>query len=632
MPDRTLRKDRGKHAEGEIRVVASGGVPGALAYPRESSPVPRRAYDVGDPWVALLDDFPRWAEEYLKIDTKGGDGVGGLAPFRLNFAQRYIHEKVMEQARAGRPIRVVTPKARQEGVSTYAEGLGFYLGYARDHQTAAVIAHDEDAVKNIFRKSSVYYDHLPDDMQLKTKYSNRTMLEYKEPHGSRMIVSVCGSGARLGQSYTIHFLHVSEISIWGVKMRNPEEAWDALMGAVPDNRMSVIIAESSAQGRDNLLYPLVTSALRPESEFEVVFLPWYIDPSYQTSPGDDFVATHEEKVLRKRVFEQEGRFHGYHLSDAQLYWRRVAIATKYRGNLESFTTYFPTFLSDCFAATDRGYFKGDTIEWYRRTTEEMSDSSNAHIQVGDMEQDEHGIFRFVEREGGSVTIYEHPKRDGEYALPADTSDGVPGGDAQYGVVIDRKNGNEVAHVHCRVSPSDFALILNRLGGYYNWARLAPERNRNPNVVFDLWHEYSYPNLHWMYDPEKPGGKASVPGWHTNRRTRPLMLERLREMVDEKLAGIRDPVTPDEMETFVYNTNEKNYQAAPNRRDDRVMAWAIGAAMLELDPIRAKREERKVEESRSEAFRRQLRKMRRQHKQLVGATDMVFGRSERWPMS
>ena len=60
----------------------------------------------------------KYIEEYLKIVDKSGD----LIDFKLNKAQRKIYSAIQEQARAGKPIRIIVLKARQLGITTFCQG------------------------------------------------------------------------------------------------------------------------------------------------------------------------------------------------------------------------------------------------------------------------------------------------------------------------------------------------------------------------------------------------------------------------------------------------------------------------------------------------------------------------------
>ena len=60
-------------------------------------------------------DFERYARDCLRIKTKDGD----ITPFRLNRAQRFLHDKLEEIRQRTGLVRALVLKGRQAGVSTY---------------------------------------------------------------------------------------------------------------------------------------------------------------------------------------------------------------------------------------------------------------------------------------------------------------------------------------------------------------------------------------------------------------------------------------------------------------------------------------------------------------------------------
>ena len=59
----------------------------------------------------LRDDFTHYSNKCLKIRSKSGE----ILPFKLNTAQRYIHDKVEQQRRETGKVRAIILKGRQQG-------------------------------------------------------------------------------------------------------------------------------------------------------------------------------------------------------------------------------------------------------------------------------------------------------------------------------------------------------------------------------------------------------------------------------------------------------------------------------------------------------------------------------------
>jgi len=89
--------------------------------------------------------------------------------------------------------------------------------------------------------------------------------------------------------------------------------------------------------------------------------------------------------------------------------------------------------------------------------------------------------------------------------------------------------------------------------------------------------------------------------------------------------------PEEMATFVYNHHDRNYQSAPGKHDDRIMAMAIALQLIDLTAVRGRKatEPKKVADS-SEWFRKRQRAYKERQNKGFGRPLMRLGRSERWP--
>ena len=71
--------------------------------------------------LRLRDDFEHYAVKCLKIVAKDG----ALVPLRLNRAQRAMHAAIERQLAETGKVRALILKGRQQGASTYVEGVNF---------------------------------------------------------------------------------------------------------------------------------------------------------------------------------------------------------------------------------------------------------------------------------------------------------------------------------------------------------------------------------------------------------------------------------------------------------------------------------------------------------------------------
>ena len=83
-----------------------------------------------------------------------------------------------------------------------------------------------------------------------------------------------------GRSFTFQFAHLSEVGFWGA-------AHDHALGvleAVPDAAGTEIVMESTANGVGGYWYNVCMAALRHESEYELIFYPWFDFSEYRREP------------------------------------------------------------------------------------------------------------------------------------------------------------------------------------------------------------------------------------------------------------------------------------------------------------------------------------------------------------
>jgi hypothetical protein len=70
----------------------------------------------------------------------------------------------------------------------------------------------------------------------------------------------------------------------------------------------------------------------------------------------------------------------------------------------------------------------------------------------------------------------------------------------------------------------------------------------------------------------------VPGFTTTQKSRPLILERLRDFIDNKVVTIRSIRLLEELRVFVWKNNKQ--QAMQGYNDDLVMCFSIGLYLRE----------------------------------------------------
>lgn len=255
---------------------------------------------------ALRDDYPIFAEKCLNIRTKEGK----IEPLLFNTAQRYIHDQAEDQKRRMGKVRKVIVKGRQQGCSTYVEGRAYHHTSLRPGQRAFILAHEQDATNNIFNMAERFYDKCPERLRPHAGSANAKEMHF-DVLDSGIHVGTAGTKG-VGRSQTIQFFHGSEVAYWPFA----ETHATGVMQAIPDMPGTEAWLESTAAGRGNYFHTQAEKARKGETDFELIFIPWFWQAEYRKPVSDGFNRSEEEMKLAAQ----------FNLTDEQLAWRRSKIA------------------------------------------------------------------------------------------------------------------------------------------------------------------------------------------------------------------------------------------------------------------------------------------------------------------
>jgi hypothetical protein len=149
-----------------------------------------------------------------------------------------------------------------------------------------------------------FHDHCPQEVRPETGTASAKELSFPGLD-SGYKVGTAGNKA-VGRSDTIQLFHRSEMAFWP----NAEEHSAGIGQAVAKVQGSEDIAESTANGIGGAFHSMWKAAERGDSEFECVFLPWYLHEEYSREPPKDW--------LPPQAFVDYGQH--YTLLPAQVYW------------------------------------------------------------------------------------------------------------------------------------------------------------------------------------------------------------------------------------------------------------------------------------------------------------------------
>lgn len=279
----------------------------------------------------LDEDFPFYAKYNLKIRTK----AGGIEPFILNDAQRRLNEFAEKQKSETGRIRILIPKARQEGCSTYIAGR-FYRNTTRNKgKSTFILSHLSDTTEKLFQMIERFQKYCPDPVRVTPDIANRRRMKFGSLE-SEYFVGTAGTDS-VGRGGTVQYLHASEAAYY------PENSdfSKGILQSVPDLPGTEVFIESTANGMDALFYVMCMDALQGKSEFRVFFIPWFWERAYRRALPEGFICT-EEEVRLKQVFS---------LDDEQIYWRRTKISSDFKGNIKDFMQEYPATVDEAFISS-----------------------------------------------------------------------------------------------------------------------------------------------------------------------------------------------------------------------------------------------------------------------------------------
>ena len=254
----------------------------------------------------LKDDFEHYSSRVLKIRTKSGK----VNPFTLNKAQQYIHACLEQQKKKTGKVRAIILKGRQQGASTYIGGRFYWQVTHRRGVRAFILTHEAESTSALFEMTERYHQHCNALVKPSTGASNAKELVF-DKLDSGYKLGTAGNKA-VGRGTTVQYFHGSEVAFWP----NAAEHAKGILQAVPDEKGTEVILESTANGIGNYYHQQWQKAEAGESEFQAIFVPWFWQDEYRKAVDDSFSLTDEEEELKRT----------YGLDNEQIQFRRFKIA------------------------------------------------------------------------------------------------------------------------------------------------------------------------------------------------------------------------------------------------------------------------------------------------------------------
>jgi hypothetical protein len=288
-----------------------------------------------DEIVKILRNLPLFASHFLNIRTKAGI----VAPFELNRAQIFLHEKLEQQLRDVGIVRAIILKGRQGGCSTYVQARFFHKVCTQVGKKAFILTHEAEATKNLFDMTKRYCDLMEPGVIPSPDTNSAKHLNFKALNSEYSVGTAGNKG--VGRSQTLQLLHASEVAYY----QNADEHSKGIFQSVSSEPGTEIIMESTANGMGGYFFNVWQSAISGESEYIPIFLPWYWQLEYTSACRKGEESLSEEEELLFSEHQENG------LLKEHLYWRRKKLfefSNDYETAREKFNVEYPFTASDAF--------------------------------------------------------------------------------------------------------------------------------------------------------------------------------------------------------------------------------------------------------------------------------------------
>lgn len=564
-------------------------------------------------------DFPFWAATFIKILSK--EPGEGEIPFRLSRPQRRFVEKLESMRTAGKPIRLILLKARQWGGSTTSQiymawlqlvhrvGLNSVIVSQTKKTSFAIKGMYDRALKDypvelLHKLGEAYNEREPkmvnvgqtgDYKQIPQRDCTITIASYEAPDALR------------GDAYAL--VHCSEVGLWSpTDKKSPDSVVRSACSGVLLRPYTMIIYESTANGTGNFFHTEYQSAKKGTSQFDYLFISWYDIDLYQMPiPDDELEAFAQslydnrlnENVMSKR--EEPGRY---------LWWLWNQGATLQgikwyiteRSGKDShavMASEYPTDDIEAFVHSGSMVFdryQVDLLSAGCMPPKAIGDVYASHDQGAKAFKD----VRFKKDNQGLLWIWQYPEIDedekiyGRYLVVVDIGGRSHNADWSVITVFDRlfmADGGKpevVAQWRGHCDHDILAWKAGQIASYYDDALLVIESNtlETRDKERDVDGDQSqfilnqlgdvYPNLYARSAPDDNivDGAPTKYGFHTNIRTKPVIISTLVKVVRESAYIERDERCLAELLQYEKKQNGA-YGAIKDAHDDILMTRAIG---------------------------------------------------------
>ena len=566
-------------------------------------------------------DFPFWAAMFIIIKYKGGsEGY-----FNLTLPQRKFVQMMEDMRKAGKPIRIILLKARQWGGSTTSQLYMMWLQLMhKKGLNSLIVAHQgsgSDEIKDMFDRA---LQHYPAELlhDLGEQYDNdEKKVEGVGKSGSiqRVIARDCkikiGTAERpdgcRGGDYSL--VHLSEVGLWrATEGKKPEDIVRSACSGVLLKPYTMIVYESTANGAGNFFHREYVDAKDGKSQFTPLFISWFEIELY-TLP---FASDEERNKFAQSLYEnrlcenapsvrEESGSYIWYLWNCGATLEAIHWYTEERRKYNDhgkMASEYPSDDMEAFVNSGNRVFDMYQLNDMRRCCKPPKYIGEV-VANGDTGKEAMLNTHFVKDAQGLLAVWQLPEQEDEdtivtnrYLVVVDIGGRWQKADYSVIAVFDRiymtdDEGKPVIVAQWRghIDMDKLAWKATQIACFYHNAKLVIESNTLEthdqarqvdgdqslyilNLIADV-----YPNLYARSNNAEDkikDGMETTYGFHTNTKTKPIIISTLINAIRDKLYIERDENAIDEMANYERKQNGA-FGAIDGCHDDILMTRAIG---------------------------------------------------------
>jgi len=430
---------------------------------------------------------------------------------------------------------VIVNKPRQCGISTVTAGICLWYAVFHPNKEIAIVSiNDKEAMYFLNERVRFLYENMPPWLVGKLTKSTEHLLKFD--NGSWIEALATTKRALRGRTPSIAVIDEIAHNQFADEMMT-----SAMPSLIHGEHLILISTPNGTEGIGSYFYKMWIKAEAKENNFVPFSINWWEVPLYNPkAPQYADWRENEWAMQQYKNSESEAKFRQEILREWILSGETV-LSQKVLDKLSPRTPIRTDFIKNININPEEAY--------------SLSESG----------WDE----RFLYAKG--LWIWKEPVPNHYYTIGVDISTGRAD-DYSAIEVIDIVTMEQVAEYRFRIPTSYLPEIVYKLALYYNNAYVGIETNSDEGVINKLI-EKGYDNIYYRMKRKTP-----IPGWHTDTRTRGILISHLQDTFISERIKIYSSRLINELKTFVWRNGKA--QAAKKATDDLVFAFMIADYIIE----------------------------------------------------